>query len=120
MCQVEERKMKLGRELDALVAEKVMGIPVTEEDGRYWPPPRPGNNFSPHEILGYSTSLAAVWEVVEMLSSDCVFEISREKAGHYSCGFYREAYVDPLGLGKADTAPHAICLAALKAVGVEI
>lgn len=113
--------MKPGRELDALVAEKVMGLTSSEVEihRQFWL----DGCFSnlPH----YSTDIAAAWEVVEKLTS--------KKQPHFQlslCDSYTEnpkwcAEFDldrPFKrvIAKAETAPHAICLAALKAVGVEI
>jgi hypothetical protein len=101
--------MTPGPKLDALVAEKVMGLVI---------PSRPGWGPKP-----YSTDIAAAWEVVE-------------KFGHFHIQtVFGDGSVDSFGemirvrltteatlQGRtmesiAETAPHAICLAALKAVG---
>ena len=114
-----------GRELDALVAEKVMGWKVDnehpyttyydgidfmgsncEDDQAYWSP---------------STDIAAAWQVVEKMRErgydTCVSNGERPPPNVWEA----EIYVYPGGLGggceKADTAPLAICLAALKACG---
>ena len=100
--------MKAGRELDALVAEKVMGL--TEEDWIAGPTglPRP-----------YSTDIAAAWEVVEKLrGTHRPFLLSHD----FQDGFMKWPVVI-VGFGAVVVhegqygAPHAICLAALKAVG---
>jgi hypothetical protein len=122
--------MKPGRELDALIAEKVLGIPVrasedaegcylpvtTHPDGGYYHGHR-GQIEKP--ILHYSTQIADAWLVVEKM-----------KANNYCFTLY-DGY-DPewaalfsprdakLNLAEADTAPLAICLAALKAVSDDV
>ena len=132
--------MKAGRELDALIAEKVMGTP------KYWSVwfacSHYGNfngldqaqayaekiqgDFKAHVLPysdepNYSTSIEAAWEVVERLvstpgpngdhhsvrvdySGDAVVVIDENKDWQVSA--------------IASTAPHAICLAALRAKGV--
>jgi hypothetical protein len=111
--------VKEGRELDALVAEKVMGETVFPDYGE----------FNARGVKPYSTDIAAAWQVVE-------------KLGLFSRGFkWREIetlgallqhnprtdrwavivrYYDgdaDVAADNCDTAPHAICLAALKAIG---
>jgi hypothetical protein len=102
--------MKAGRELDALVAEKVMGLPpVYGPTGIKWDGPIPA----------YSTDIAAAWEVVERIKGsqpESTFSIEwigtqwRVDFVYQNYDWYNEG-------DQADTAPHAICLAALKAVG---
>lgn len=92
--------MNAGRELDALIAEKVMGDPLQLKMA-----------LGPRH---YSTDIAAAWEVVEKLRT-AKYEL-------LICTFSGKWSVDVLHTGKsidvanADTAPHAICLAALNAV----
>ena len=122
-----------GRELDALVAEKVMG----------WKPymfPNPIHGFGqPSELLmdaesaieldlipRYSTDIAAAWKVVEKVKLNIItryqdkwlctnvgsdFQFWCEYPNRYE-NLNDDSYCE---LG--DTAPHAICLAALRAVG---
>lgn len=52
--------MNAGRELDALVAEKVMGRDMTRPEGFKYP----------MEMPRYSTEMAAGWRVVEKLGAD--------------------------------------------------
>lgn len=117
--------MKAGRELDALVAEKVMGwklepytrciqvLPV--EAGR--PPEgadtsklKPFNNIGSYEIPHYSTAIAAAWEVVEKLR----LAILPMSNGQWGAAVNEDKEFVPGFI--ANTAQHAICLAALKAV----
>lgn len=111
-------ELKAGRELDALVAEKVMG----------WESVGPLDD-DPSDIIGvppgmecptvphYSTSIEAAWKVVERLRPD--FNVVLECVSYeYNC------HVNPPGSSgtlnhvhaRAPTVPLAICLAALKAV----
>jgi hypothetical protein len=105
--------MNPGRELDALVAEKVMGC--HNVNGQLYPPDFSGHGIhlaivAPH----YSTSIAAAWKVVEKLENNFV------ALSALGSGFRVEmkAFVTATVYGEADTAAHAICLAALKAVGL--
>ena len=114
-----------SRELDALVAEKVMGfdtsqlktMPIACPDGR------PGccvvhyDTFFANgsSLPPYSTSIAAAWEIVEKRvseakSTDNDFALVWEPEQNTWCAQFDgiQAF--------ADTAPLAICRAALKAV----
>ncbi len=95
--------MKAGRELDALIAEKVMDdmLAGIRLDGS------PMFDDIPH----YSTQIADAWLVVEKLKEEFDFDISYSKQG-WTMYVYNDTYSGIY----ADTAPLAICLAALKAV----
>ena len=130
--------MKPGRELDALVAEKVMGWkpllgPSKEMDEgfkeRYWEYARnhalrltPESSFLPgleHPVPPYSTDIGAVWEVVEKLG--LAFELGwlpEDKGFNWDASFGEKRGSEAGTTTYASTAPHAICLAALKAVRV--
>lgn len=115
--------MKPGRELDALVAEKVMGDYISDREGE--PGSWRGPDFTP--LPQYSTDISAAWEVVEKIinHSDYVcWELSSEWKGDGAKSDYPFYARFCLGNGDktagADTAPHAICIAALKVVGVEV
>ena len=116
-------EMEAGRELDALVAEKVMGW--TRDDRGAWVPPgcRPLRNGYYTERPGcYSTDIAAAWRVVEAMRVAGWY--TKVEDGHdgppsenprgWHCRVSR-AY--DWFEGWADTAPLAICRAALAAVG---
>jgi hypothetical protein len=125
--------MNPGRELDLLVAEKVMGRTVSDN-----PDPiifKRGDFEShisgPDTIPNYSTDISAAWEVVEKLRKEGILlEIKPISEEIYT---YRNA-VRNAGMSQyativhgyicngieADTAPHAICLAALRVAGVEV
>jgi hypothetical protein len=109
--------MKAGRELDALVAEKVIGwtnLIGSSYDVNFGGRP-PGGKWDivPH----YSTSIADAWLVVEKLKTltadgDIHIECLHGEWSVSTC--HEEAWK---GWSRADTAPLAICLAALEAVG---
>lgn len=88
-----------GRELDALVAEKVMGIGKLEFDAYYGPQHR------------YSTDIAAAWEVVEKLAKPL-------KVVWTGKVWVCEVFGEPCSQ-EAGTAPLAICRAALKVMDME-
>jgi hypothetical protein len=103
-----------GRELDTLVAEKVMGWRRKEEPSDIWclSPPwvtRHGALVPFSQTPGYSTEIDAAWQVIEAMQAYCC-DFTLEKAGS---AWYAEFIVGSAG---ADTAPLAICLAALAAV----
>jgi hypothetical protein len=100
-----------GRELDALVAEKVLGWPAARDakaigEAGYW---TAGDERFIHGLPAFSTDIAAAWEVVEkLIASDEWPEFSLE---------YEATLKWSVGDCYGATAPHAICLAALKAMG---
>jgi hypothetical protein len=113
--------MKPGQELDALIAEKVMGLPAPEEskiNGRwvhhFIKETYPGSgvfeeNTSKMELLkDYSTDISAAWGVVEKLSKNigCFYMWQHVDYASVDCG----AKCD------AKTMPETICKAALLAV----
>lgn len=112
--------MNAGRELDALIAEKVMGFETVNF-----------KSSDPHEIIVtkdaegnmrmavpfYSTDIAAAWEVVEKLRDTWAIEL-HGRDGAWSCLVEEgdEVTAHFIAIAEADTAPLAICLAALKVV----
>jgi hypothetical protein len=125
--------MSPGPELDKLIAEKVMGggvahdLVVTDLDEHTTETCRNcGQGF--HTCCGadagfektcfppYSTSIAAAWLVVEHKSP--VVSIKKTVGGWSAAVMYdhRNGTFE----ATAETAPHAICLAALRAMGAEV
>ena len=127
-----------GRELDALVAEKVMGWRITAwNDGEPWgnrevfPPFEPINGIPAdcdcisHSEAGepphYSTDIAAAWEVVEKLWDED-FHVQFQLVHQVTAGKWRVEFPTRkvphhnYVFAHADTASLAICRAALKAV----
>jgi hypothetical protein len=110
--------MKAGREMDALVATEVMKQAVVQGANCMWEcgsETGPGLTHTYRATTGfydpvplYSTSISAAWEVVEkMRHLDPMVSWDDPK--------WEVSFSDVWAI--ADTAPHAICLAALKAVG---
>jgi len=108
-----------GRELDALVAEYIFGIEIPEEaDIQYLD--------TCMDLPHYSTSIEAAWEVVEKLEKQGFFFVIGK--GHMGSFVASKDKVwasfgrwgEEIKHYEADTAPHAISLAALKAVGVKV
>lgn len=103
--------MKPGRELDAVIHEKVFGRTVRWERiiNRVEPCLDDVGYLAP--CPAYSTSIARAWEVFQMSRFDGWY-IGREASGKWKvcipCW--------DTTFSHAETAPHAICLAALKAV----
>jgi hypothetical protein len=123
--------MIAGRELDALVAEKVMGW--REIHRSLFTGYKPGHkgkiqkvSCSPrlgcHRIPNYSTDIAAAWEVVEKVTSavgphreEFNFSMGGPRRNKWTCQFCPGCVCHPAE-ASADTVPLAICLAALKAI----
>lgn len=123
---MSEESREAGRELDALIAEKVMGWTVDPIYRMYTGAGMRhavGNNLDTR--FNPSTNIAAAWEVVEKMRErgDWV-NLEGDKEGWMvevwpftaddswaGGGFYGEDVK-----AKADTAPLAICRAALKAL----
>lgn len=117
-----------NREIDALVAEKVMRWHLEKGDALFrpvyegdapavrkvdkWYPPGHESSYMAAPPP-YSTDIAAAWEVVGKLG-DVIIE--RDET---TSGVRWRVVVDGIETFAA-TAPMAICLAALKAVGVSL
>ncbi len=109
MTRDEILAMKPGRELDSLVAEKVMGYTTygqfRDKDGvRVM-------------IDRYSTDIAAAWEVAEKMTS-LFWEMNLDtgsKSNTTKVEFYR-TFDQTFHVVVANTAPEAICKAALLAL----
>ena len=107
-------EMQAGRKLDAIIAEKVMGLsydrPQAEKYGAYYT-----DVVGQQEVKRYSTDIAAAWEVATKLKM--TVSHSGEKWEAYS---WEDAINHKIEYGQptavSNSAPHAICLAALKVV----
>lgn len=132
--------MKPGRELDALVAEKVMGW--LKGKRTYISPYGPEHNYDfeqwinedeiEKELPAYSTNILAAWEVIEHLKDNrrIFYCIEQHPFAEEPTVWLFDADKVPEGMVIADhaakwnvtaaTIPHAICLAALKAVEVQL
>lgn len=123
-----EPTIEAGRELDAAIAERVMGWTNCRVrvmyDARGLPSygggtPPEGGKKRPYPA--YSTDIAAAWSVVERFVRDTRFHLDslgfdgeewRCAIGHDN----DEGDADGWSFAEANTAPLAICLAALKAL----
>lgn len=111
--------MDAGRKLDALVAEKVMGLKVIYTTLDVNPP------FTSHNAKNYSTDISAAWEIVENLRKEFPeVEITHYK-NNVGVTFLGGPINDERGehwifTGKGKSVPEAICLAALHILGVKI
>jgi hypothetical protein len=132
--------MKPGKELDALVAEKVMGLVLgfmSEEDIE--PSVVVDQATMSFDVIPhYSTDIAAAWEILEKFqkegkgflvvshmeyvkgakSEQWGWSVMNRDNGYYGYaldGWDEDDTFEVFG----ETAPHAICLAALRALGAE-
>jgi hypothetical protein len=111
-------KPEAGRELDALVAEKVMGIPkeLISINGPIDSPYNPGTLV--REIEHYSTDISAAWEVVDRMFEkgwDLYLETFLNEEGKQQCRVsFQKIGNEEITSGPmfSEKAPHAICLAA--------
>ena len=111
--------MRAGREMDARIARDVMGLLVFQE------PPFDVNPVllnADEVIIGvvpsYSTDISAAWLVVEQMKARGIrVALIAYLDGTYGCELRNEgtAFVTR---EESDTPAHAICLAALKALGL--
>jgi hypothetical protein len=126
--------MKPGRELDALVAEKVMGWRLEErgygatfwvdENGKVKRAAEPCSiDFCSCEVFSPSTDISDAWEVVEKLR-DLGFHVGIKTPPKVkSCSYWvclENFYAGKSFTEYGETAPLAICMAALKALGMEV
>lgn len=140
MTDFERGRAMTDRELDALVAEKVMGCRVLHQaasvagpycgclsDGGYKKGPHGDPREFDADLYAYSTDISAAWQVVEkMKSNGYTFELDDRKAGWaasfvaYGQDSKTLGWVKAVAAGVpteiAEAAPRAICLAALKTV----
>ena len=111
--------MPAGREMDALIAELVMGWRVEHEPYQFLDG-EAGTGYDDPGDFQPSTDIAAAWEVVERLNLLDLYALKRSneydsqtagyEVGEPSCGDGGR-YWDRLA--EAETAPLAICRAAL-------
>lgn len=124
MTKDEILKMEAGRDLDELIAEKVMGLSpcVFRMTGQIsastlWNCKHddcrncyPKNKDAP--MKSYSTDISAAWQVVEKMN--CWMDLIHQTDGNYVVAFVTKE--DQVYQVRKKTAPFAICRAALLAV----
>ena len=105
-------ELQAGRELDALVAEKVMGCRMTanrnvlEADGRITP------------VKAYSFDIALAWLILTSFQwPRQLTRLQRTDTGNWRCDIELHGGDGPTVSAYHVDAPVAICRAALKAVG---
>jgi hypothetical protein len=124
---------EIERELDAIIAEKVLGLEPCDN----WRPINLGSAGGPAMLKEcppthncyprsrpstYSSNIYAAWSVVEHLARERGWEVTIKV-----CGQSQEVTIDKREPGaavvekaEAETAPMAICLAALRAVAQNV
>ena len=105
--------LKAGRELDLLVARKVMGL--TKDDHAVTCASCAGAGES-YGVMPYSTSIAAAWEVVEKVIYPKMWQLVPGESGSWTVTDMMDDNWCWVVIVEAETAPLAICLAALEAV----
>lgn len=124
--------MNAGIELDILIAEKIFGLEVvknksgSKRGGFYYSVGEPdwddfyGDMQLANPVPIYSLDIATAWEVVEKLFElgwDCEVSMYRAEQGpRYRVDVRVIEHQEHGATEFADTAPLAICLAALKAL----
>lgn len=120
--------MEAGRELDALVAEKIFGwirLPLTLSNGegsyRVVPPNHVAEPADP--VPRFSTDAGAAWSVGEKLAERKITIVRGERVTDDRRSIYEaDAYGEGLkhiGHAEAESQALATCIAALRAVGHE-
>lgn len=128
-------RMKAGEELDALVDDKVFGTIECDK----WYTQRQTTGWGDMikdcdharcrprgSIPKYSTNIATAWTVLKVLAEGRKWDVPIGfQLTKYNDGPYAEFHKGnnngrPKFNSYGDSFPHAICLAALKAVGVEM
>lgn len=139
MTRDEILSMPAGREMDALVAEKVMGQTNFLHPGFYWEErstedgdgwngmvcPRCGanetDNWKEKCTKHYSTDIVAAWEVLTSFKTWSCFDLDQEQypdeeGDKELCGCTLMTNDTGFGMKRGETMPLAICRAALLAV----
>jgi len=123
MTRDEILKLEAGREMDALILKHIFNADVIWKDSVInsvgfspagfhgkWP-----NSSHVYSKGGYSADISAAWEVVEKLKSIGLELLLDNYSPNWSCDFTETLEVTSEKEVSADTAPLAICRAALLA-----
>ena len=110
-----------GRELDALVAQRVMGWHINQD--HYWQQPDGGLRM-PDDLPPYSSGGASMLKVLEeMRASGFNAHIAFLRCGVCAVSFVAKAKINknetPAGFHEGDSLPEVVCRAALKAIDSE-
>lgn len=125
--EIDIDKMEAGREMDALVAEQVMGwtgcvesvgaernTKTTQELGSNVIACRPPKSKRNRPLPRYSTDIASAFEVLEHFDA---WQLERDSVHNsLTCTVHQYSVGDRDGWGSSTSAPLVICRAALKAV----
>lgn len=114
--------MNAGKELDALVYVKVMGFELMTFERTQGQEPYPPTGVGFKIVPRYSTEIIAAWQIVDKLAPSLKLELVPTSEGYQASFLKYSPDKDELTpwiggpVADAKEAPHAICLAALKAV----
>lgn len=114
-----EVSMEAGRELDALVAEKVMGLSFYQDEDDptlLVVENKIGNEIRVGELPNFSTDIAAAWDVVETLKTKNLTVCLYVYPGDNECTVIKDDTIDGVNRYRGSSMPYLICMAALKAV----
>jgi hypothetical protein len=121
-----------GPDLDQLVAERVMGWRREQgvEGIRMWRGPADERARQARAVYGvprYSTDISAAWLVAEKVRLAVVPQLEGSELRWYATDIHRVVFGDAVTMIEeaeggmlADSAPYAICLAALIASGLVV
>lgn len=120
--------MEAGRELDVLIATKVLGYaqpkyvyigePDYSEIDAWWYEDKDG---AWEELPKYSVDMGAAWEVVERFKWPKFYVgLQRTDTGNWRCDIETHGGDGPTYSDYHKTAPMAICLAAIKVINTGI
>lgn len=127
MTNIDQNEKQPGRDLDTLVAERVLGFTLQRryEAGETITQGFRAPIYGVYRITPkpYSTSATDAWQVAdELLGQGYEMEISKTRKGEYLVQFIGaedESGSHRIYRGKSVSIAHAICLAALKTTGWE-
>lgn len=121
------------RERDILVATRVMGLPEPMEspfNGKWIHhvarETYPGSGVFKEdrdrqsELRSYTTDISAAWEVVEKMQQKYTYSLSHETHWDFYQAWLENPVGDEFANANAPTMPEAVCLAALRALGVDM
>jgi hypothetical protein len=119
MTREEILAMPAGYKIDILIAEKIMGWKdkISDHLVRYYETPN-GEIFLKNDVSHYSTDISAAWQVVEKLKREGypnpqLYTIDEDDLWHVAIRTHGDMGYDDT---EAETAPLAICRAALLAI----
>ena len=102
------------RQLDALIAERVMGWTLSKREGFGWP----CRTFAapPVKCAKYSTDISAAWQVAEKMKANGMRMSIEDVGSHYCTELLPQFRHAAFNRYEHSNAPRAICIAALIAL----